>query len=90
MSFISNSYTYSHCLQVVLVTLTQFVGDHRFGFAHVIDAAFDRDDAFKIEIVDIVDTAYGYFGVGVLHDLFNGSATLSDDSTDQIVVREDP
>lgn len=70
--------------------MTQFVGDHRFGFAHIIDAAFHRDDAFKIEIVDIIDTAHGYFRVGVLHDLFNRSASLSDDSADQIVVREDP
>ena len=87
LSPISN--THSHCLQVVLVALAQFAGNHGLGFAHVVDGALHGDDALEIEVVDVVDAAHGDLRVSVLHNFLDGGAALADDASNQIVVRED-
>lgn len=69
--------------------MTQFAGYHRFGFAHVVDAAFHGDDALEIEVVDVVDAAHCDLRVSVLHNFLDGGAALPDDTSDQIVVCED-
>lgn len=69
--------------------MAQFAGNHGFGFAHVVDAAFHGDDALEIEVVDVVDAAHGDLRVSVLHNFLDGGATLPDDTSNQIVVRED-
>lgn len=79
----------SHSLQIVFVALAELAGDHGLGFAHVVDRSFNRDDAFEIEAIDVVDTADGDFCIGVLHDSLDRVAALTDDPTDEIVVRED-
>lgn len=81
--------TYSHGLQIVFVALAQFAGDHGLGFAHVIDRTLNRDDALEIEAIDVVDTADGDFCIGVLHDSLDCVTALTDNPTDEIVVRED-
>jgi len=75
-------------LQIVFVALTQFAGDHRLGFAHVIDRTLDCDNALEIEAIDVVDTADGDLCIGVLHDSLDCVTTLTDNPTDEIVVRE--
>lgn len=69
--------------------MAQFAGNHGLGFAHVVDGAFHGDDALEIEVVDVVDTAHGDLRVSVLHNFLDGGATLPDDTSNQIVVRED-
>lgn len=81
--------TYSHSLQIVFVALAQFTGDHGLGFAHIIDRALDRDDALEIETIDVVDTADRNFSIGVLHNSLDCVTALTDNPTDEIVVRED-
>lgn len=76
-------------MQVVLVALTQLAGDHRLSFAHVIDRAFNCNDALEVKAVDIVDAANGNLRVGVLHDSLDRVSTLTDNSTDEIVMCED-
>lgn len=76
-------------MQIVFVALTKLAGDHGLGFAHVVDRSFNRNDALKIEAIDIVDTADGDLRIGVLHDSLDSVTALTDDSTDEIVVRED-
>lgn len=81
--------TYSHSLQIVFVALAQFTGDHGLGFAHVVDRALNRNDALEIETIDVVDTADGDFRIGVLHNSLDCVTALTDNPTDEIVMRED-
>lgn len=76
-------------MQIVFVALAQLAGDHGLGFAHIIDRALNCDDALEIEAIDIVDTANGDLSIGVLHNSLDRVTALTDDSTDEIVVRED-
>lgn len=80
--------THSHSLQIILITLAQFAGDHGLGLAHVIDRSLNCNDALEIKAIDIVDTADGDLGVGVLHNSFDRVTTLPDNSSDEIIVRE--
>lgn len=80
--------TYSHSLQIVFVALAQLAGDHGLGFAHIINRALNCDDALEIEAIDVVDTADGDLCIGVLHDSLDRVTALTDDPTDEIVVRE--
>lgn len=81
--------THSHGLKIILVALAQLAGDHGLSLAHVLDRAFNRDNALEIEAVDVVDTADGDLRVGVLHDSLDSVSAFSDDSTNKIVVRKD-
>lgn len=81
--------THSHSLQVILVTLAQFAGDHGLGLAHVFDRSLNSNDALKIKAIDIVDTADGDLGIGVLHNSLDRITAFPDNSTDEIIVRED-
>lgn len=76
-------------MQIIFVALAQFAGDHRFGFAHVIDRSLNGDNTLKIEAIDIVDTTDGDLCIGVLHNSLDCVTTLSNDSTDEIVVSKD-
>lgn len=79
----------SHSLQIVFVALAELAGDHGLGLAHVVDRSLNCDDAFEIEAIDVVDTADGDLCIGVLHDSFDRITALTDDPTDEIIVRED-
>jgi len=81
--------THSHSLQIILVTLAQFAGDHGLGLAHVLDRSLNSNDALEIKAIDIVDTADSDLGIGVLHNSFDGVTALPDNSTDEIIMRED-
>lgn len=81
-----NDETYSHCLQIVLVALTQFTGDHGLGLTHVFDCALNRDYALEIKAVNVIDAADSDLRVGVLHDSLDRVATFADDSSNEIVV----
>lgn len=74
-------------MQVVLITLTQFAGDHGLGLAHVLDCALNRDYTLQIEAVDVVDAANGNLRVSVLHNSFDCVSTFADNSSDEIVMR---
>lgn len=76
-------------MQVILVTLAQFAGDHGLGLAHVFDRSLNSNDALKIKAIDIVDTADGDLGIGVLHNSLDRITAFPDNSTDEIIVRED-
>lgn len=79
--------THSHGLQVILIALTQFTGDHGLGLAHVFDCALNRDYALQIEAVNVVDAADSDLRVGILHDSLDRVAALADNSSNEIVVR---
>lgn len=76
-------------MQIVFVALAKLAGDHGLGLAHVVDRSLNCDDAFEIEAVDVVDTADGDLCIGVLHDSLDRITALTDDPTDEIIVRED-
>lgn len=82
-------FTHRHRLEIVLVALTQFTGDHRLGFAHVVDRTLDRDNALEIEAIYVIDAADGDFRIRVLHYSLDRVTALADYTADQIVVRED-
>lgn len=46
-----------HLLEIILVARLQLLADHLLGPRHVLDRALDRDDALKVEAVDVVDAA---------------------------------
>lgn len=75
-------------MQIVLVALSQFAGDHGLGLAHVLDGTLDGDDAFQVKAVYVINAADGDFRVGLLHNPLDGVATLANDSSNQIVVSE--
>lgn len=74
-------------MQVVLITLAQFAGDHGLGFAHVLNCAFNRDYTLQIEAVNVVNAADSDLRVSVLHDSFDRVSTFADNSSDEIVMR---
>ena len=82
-------FTHSHGLKIIFVTLTQFLGNHGFGLAHVINGSLDSDDAFKIKAVYVIDTANGDLSVSVLHNPLDCVSTFSDDTTDEVIVCKD-
>jgi len=80
--------THSHSLQIVFVALTELAGDHGFSFAHIVDWSLNCDDAFEIETIDVVDTTDGDLCIGVLHDSFDCVTALTNNPTDEVIVRE--
>lgn len=80
--------THSHSLQIILVTLAQLAGDHGLGLAHVFDRTLNRNDTLKVKTINIVNAANSNLGISVLHDSLDRVTTLSDNSTDEIIVRE--
>ena len=76
-------------MQIIFVALTELAGDHGLGFAHIVDRSLNCDDAFEIEAIDVVDTANSDLRIGVLHDSLDRVTAFTDDSTDEIIVRED-
>lgn len=79
--------THSHGLQVILITLAQFAGDHGLGLAHVLDCALNRDNTLQIEAVNVVDAADSDLRVSVLHDSLDRVSALADNSSNEIVMR---
>ena len=81
--------SYHNFLDIVLVGLPQLGADLRLGPANVLDlGGRDGDGPLDVEGVDVADGRHGDLGPGLLHDLLDRGAPLADDTTDEIVVRQ--
>ena len=89
VQFPQKYHTYHNLLDVVLVGLPELGADLGLGPAHVLDLrGRDGDGPLNVEGVDVADGGHRDLGGSLLHDLLDGCPSLTDDPSNEVVVRQ--